>query len=149
MGSVSLHTHLPSTIISQSEASCEVMWSSSRPISSHRKCLGRRVALTGRKWALSLRPETRGAMNGAICLLLPAAHLSRQLRLNISSMRESRACHNIGNISSSLPSLSWSPGHIYTLIIIWTLVHTALNRILHSWEIISNRSNLWTHHCKS
>ena len=73
------------------------------------------------------------AMNGAICLLLPAAHLSRQLRLNI--MRESRACHNIGNISSSLSSLSWSPGHIYTLIIMWTLVHTALNRILHSWEI--------------
>ena len=77
----------------------------------------------------------RGAMNGAICLsVFIPAHLSRQLSLNI--MRDSRACHNIGNMSSSLPSLWWSAVRVHTLIILWTLVYWAINRIVHhSWAI--------------
>ena len=102
----------------------------SGPIRGHRKCLGR-VALTGRKWALSPSDQRleRGerAMNGSRChmsAVCTCSFIATTQPEHPAVVRDSRACHNIGNISSSSPSLPWPVCRVHTLIIIRTLVQT-------------------------
>ena len=99
----------------------------SGPIRGHRKCLGR-VALTGRKWALSPSDQREESgqwmVAGAICreAVCTCSFIATTQPEHPAVVRDSRACHNIGNISSSLQSLPWPVCRVHTLIIMRTLV---------------------------
>ena len=123
-------THLPLYPLSANQRPVLRSCDHPRPISSRRKCLGRCVALTGRKWALSLslRPcSNEWCHMSAVtcCSFIATTQAEHHERVpGLSQHRE--------HIIIIIIIIMITGPHLHTLIIMWTLVHTALNRILHS-----------------
>ena len=123
----------PSTIISQSEASIEVTWSSStnqQPPEVPGPLRGTDRPEMG-SLSLSLRPcSNEWCHMSAVtcCSFIATTQAEHHGRVpGLSQHRE--------HIIIIIIIIMITGPHLHTLIIMWTLVHTALNRIQHSWEI--------------